>query len=466
MKLHQDDVAIIGVAGRFAQAPDAQSLWENILAGVCAIGTHPDPDIQRYYDPDSEAFERIYTTRGAFLGDLATFDPLEFGVMPDSLVGVEPDHFLALKVAKDALVDAGLEGKAFPRERTDVILGHGVYINPSNVNWIQHGLVLDQTVNVIRDLFPGISKDDLERVHRTLKGQLPPLNAQSIPAMIPNVIAGRIANRLDLMGANYIVDAACASSLVALSHGVNHLLLDRCDVALVGGVQACMLAQDLMTFCQIDALSRRDDAPRPFDADADGTLFGEGVGMAVLKRRRDAERDGDRIYAVIKGYGISSDGKSSGLLAPRLEGEKLAIGRAYETSGVDPRSVGLIEAHATGIPLGDSIELHALTDIYGSRQGSPTCGIGSVKSMIGHCVPAAGIASVIKAAFALYHKILPPTANFSTPHPKLKIEDSPFYVLTEPRPWLHTAATPRRAGVSAMGFGGINSHVLLEEVRA
>ncbi len=467
MKMHEDDVAIVGMAAMFADAPDVGSYWNNILAGHCAMADHPDPGIRRYYDPDADTFERIYTIRGAFLGDLATFNPLEFGVMPDSIDGVEPDHFLALNTARAALEDAGLLNKDFPRERTDIILGHGVYVNPSNVNWIQHGLVLDQTVDVIRGLFPDMTDAQAADIHKTLKAKLPPMNASTIPAMIPNVIAGRIANRLDLKGANYIVDAACASSLVALSHGVNNLLLGRCDVAMVGGVQACMLAQDLMTFCQIGALSHH-PAPRPFDADADGTLFGEGVGIAVLKRRKDAERDGDRIYAVIKGYGISSDGKSQGLLAPRFEGEVLAIRRAYETSGVDPQTVGLIEAHATGIPLGDSIEIQALTDVYGKRNGrGPTCAIGSVKSMIGHCVPAAGIASVIKAALSLYHKVLPPTANFEKPHPKLGIEETPFYVNTELRPWIHAGGgEPRRAGVSAMGFGGINSHVLLEEARS
>lgn len=465
MRNNDNDIAIVGMACLFSQAPDIATYWDRILAGACAIGNHPDPDIVRYFDPNSEAFERIYTMRGAFLGDLAKFNPLEFGVMPDSLDGVEPDHFLALKIAKAALDDAGWQKqKNFPRERTDIIVGHGVYVNPSNVNWIQHGLVLDQTVTLLAEINPQLTAADLKNIHQKLKAQLPPLNPAIIPSMIPNIITGRIANRLDLMGANYIVDAACASSIVAITHGVNNLLLNRCDVALVGGVQACMLPQDLMTFCQIDALSRRDDSPRPFDKDADGTLFGEGVGMAVLKRRKDAERDGDRIYAFIKGYGLASDGKSSGLLAPRLEGEILAIRRAYETSGIDPATVGLIEAHATGIPLGDATEIKALKEVYGSRaKGGPVCAVGSVKSMIGHCVPAAGIGSMIKAVMSLHQKVIPPTANFSAPHPTLGIDQTPFYISTETRPWVHGGSLPRRAGVSAMGFGGINSHLLLEE---
>jgi acyl transferase domain-containing protein len=446
---NDNDIAIVGMACMFSKAPDVETYWERILAGACAIGDHPDPEILRYFDPNSEAFERIYTKRGAFLGDLAKFNPMEFGVMPDSLDGVEPDHFLALKVAKAALDDAGWQKqKNFPRERTDIIIGHGVYVNPSNVNWIQHGLVLDQTVALLAQINPHWTAAELKDIHQKLKAQLPPLNAAIIPSMIPNIIAGRIANRLDLMGANYIIDAACASSIVAITHGVNNLLLNRCDAALVGGVQACMLAQDLMTFCQIGALSHRNDSPRPFDADADGTLFGEGVGMAVLKRRKDAERDGDRIYAFIKGFGLSSDGKSSGLLAPRFEGEVLAIRRAYETSGIDPR----IHRSGRGPRDRDSTGRRhrgegADGNLRRPRQDrSALCAIGSVKSMIGHCVPAAGISSVIKATMALHQKVIPPTGNFTKPHPTLGIDQTPFYISTETRPWVHGGkhAAPRR----------------------
>lgn len=466
MNTINDDIAVIGMACLFAEAPDVSTYWENILAGKCCISDHPSPSAKRYLDPTSTNFERIYTIRGGYLKELATFDPLAFGVMPDSVVGTDPDHFLALRVAKEALDDAGLSNKPFPRERTDVILGHGTYINPSNVNWIQHGLVLDQTIDVLRQVNPGLSEEYLEAVFKKLRASLPPLNPATVPALIPNIITGRIANRLDLQGSNYIIDAACSSSLVAISHGINNLLMNKSDVALVGGVQACMLPQDIMTFCQINALSRRQDAPRPFDKDADGTLFGEGVGVAVLKRRKDAERDGDRIYGLIKGYGIASDGKSSGILAPRFEGEVLAIRRAYEMAQVDPQSVGLIEAHATGIPLGDATELRALTEVRGAPADKDKVPVGSVKSMIGHCVPAAGIGSFIKATLSLYHKILPPTANFTAPHPDLHIDRTPYYVNTETRPWVHGKKdTPRRAGVSAMGFGGINAHCVLEEYR-
>jgi acyl transferase domain-containing protein len=313
-------------------------------------------------------------------------------------------------------------------------------------------------------MHPEYTEEELDPIWRRLRDSLPPLDAQVLPAIIPNVIAGRIANRLDLMGTSHIVDGACASSLLAVNYGVMNLLSDRCDVALVGGSQACLLPPTFMVFCNLGALSRQEQ-PRPFDEGADGTLLGEGLGMLVLKRRADAEREGHRIYAIVKGVGVASDGKSKGLLAPRLEGEALAIERAYRQTGIDPATVHLVEAHGTGIPLGDRTEIQALGRVFGPRDGRRAdCAVGSVKSMIGHCLPAAGAASLIKTALALWHQVLPATLGVERPHPELDLERSRFYVNTENRPWVHRGrSTPRRAGVSAMGFGGINTHCILEE---
>ncbi|HMP77420.1 MAG TPA: polyketide synthase [Kiritimatiellia bacterium] len=466
MKALQDDVAIIGMAGLFPGAPDVSAFWENILAARCCISEHPAPEAKRVLDPAPKEFSRVYTIRGGFLGPLATFDPLAYGVMPDSVTGGDPDHFLALRVAAEALADSGLKDEEIPRERTDVIVGHGTYINPGNVNWVQHGVVLDQTMDLLRQWSPGLPEAEYARLREALRAGLPPLAPQTLPSLIPNILAGRIANRLDLMGANYIIDAACASSLLAVDQSIKNLLLDRADLALVGGVQACVPLPALMVFTQLKALTRG-EAPRPFSADADGTLLGEGVGFVVLKRLRDAQRDGNRIYAVIRGTGVASDGRAQGLLAPRLDGETLAIRRAYEAAQVEPRSVELIEAHGTGIALGDATEIRALRAIFGGRNGSgATCAVGSVKSMIGHCIPAAGMASLIKSTLALHHRILPPTLGCETPHPDLGLADTPFYLNTETRPWIHSGATPRRAGVSSMGFGGINTHCVLEEAPA
>ena len=237
-------------------------------------------------------------------------------------------------------------------------------------------------------------------------------------------------------------------------------------LVLVGGIYVSTDVGFQSIFCQLQALSHRSQI-RPFDKDADGLLLGEGAGCMVLKRLEDAERDGDRIYAVIKGVGTSSDGRALGVLAPRVEGEELALQRAYAMAGISPKTVQLIEAHGTATIAGDVAEVQAMTRVFGQRDGPQAwCALGSIKSMIGHLMPAAGIAGLIKTALALYHKTLPPTLNYTTPNPRLELEKTPFYINTETRPWIRPSdQTPRRAGVNAFGFGGINAHVILEEYR-
>jgi acyl transferase domain-containing protein len=458
------DVAIIGMSCIFPGARDLRSYWQNIVSKVDAINDPPeDWEAELFYDPDSHENDRIYCKRGGYLGDLASFDPLKYGVMPNSVDGGEPDHFLSLRVAHEALADAGYLERPADRERVEVILGRGTYINRGYTTLVQHGLIIDQTLRILKQLHPEHTTEELQAIKRELKSSLPPFNAESAPGLVPNIVSGRIANRLDFMGQNYTVDAACASSLIAVDRGMQDLLSGRCDLAVVGGVHASTPAPILMIFCQLNALSRKGQI-RPFDKDADGTLLGEGVGIIILKRREDAERDGDRIYALLKGVGTASDGRALGLLAPRVEGEVLALRRAYEATCISPRSIGLIEAHGTGTPVGDLTEIQALSRVFGARGlASPWCALGSVKSMISHLIPAAGIAGLIKAAMALYHKVLPPTLHCDEPNPKFEIEQTPFYFNTETRPWIHGASTPRRAGVNAFGFGGINAHAILEE---
>ncbi|PMB28091.1 6-deoxyerythronolide-B synthase [Fischerella thermalis CCMEE 5319] len=456
------DIAIVGMSALFPGAKDLRTYWQNILNQVNAVGDAPDKWAKPYFDPDSTANDRIYTRKGGFLGDLAEFNPLEFGIMPSSVDGGEPDHFLALKLAWEALQDAGYIDRPFNREKTGIILGRGTYINRGYNTLLQHGQIVDQTLDLLRQLHPDLDENTLNEIRKQLKASLPPFTAEMAPGLVPNVITGRIANRLNLMGPNYIIDAACASSLIAVELAMKELLSDRCDMVLAGGVHASTPPQINMIFCQLGALSRSDI--KPFDSKASGTLLGEGLGILVLKRLRDAEKDGDRIYAVLKGVGSSSDGKALGLLAPRLEGEVLALQRAYQESGIDPTTVGMIEAHGTGIALGDQTEVRSLTQIFGQRQEQlPKCALGSVKSMIGHCIPAAGAAGLIKTALALYHKILPPTLCDEV-NPGLEIEKTPFYINTQARPWIHgDRSTPRRAGVNSFGFGGINAHAVLEE---
>ena len=460
------DVAIIGMACVLPAAPDLDTFWHNIVNKVDAITDVPperwDPEI--FFDPTSYANDRVYSKRGGYLAYPVQFNPADVGVIPITAIHGEPEQFLALMVAHHALADAGYLHRPTHRDRTEVIMGRGNYLNRGLLTMMQHVRVVEDVRRVIKSLRPELTEQELQEIKQELKSSLPIFNSDTAATLIPNLTTGRIANRLDLMGANFTVDAACASSLIAAEIGVRDLLTRKCDMALVGGIYLSSDVGFQSIFCQLHALSRRSQI-RPFDKDADGLLIGEGAGCIVLKRLEDAERDGDRIYAVIKGVGTSSDGRAMGVLAPRVDGEELALRRAYEMAGISPKTVELIEAHGTATLVGDLAEVQAMTRVFGHRDGAlPRCGVGTIKSMIGHVMPAAGVAGLIKAALALHHKTLPPTLNCGQPNPRLELEKTPFYINTDTRPWIHGSKdSPRRAGVNAFGFGGINAHVILEE---
>ena len=464
--LRAEDIAIVGMACVFPSAANLQSFWENIVGKKDAI-SDPPPEWRAdlVYDPDPSKTDKTYTKRGGFLGDLCAFDPLKHGVVPNSVDGGEPDQFLALEITERALADAEFAKRPVARERVEIVLGRGISVNRGISTLVQHGIFVDRVIDILHTLHPEHTGDELARIREELKASLPPLNNDMAASLIPSLATGRIANRLDFRGANYIIDAACASSHIAAQRGVEDLRSGRCDVAVVGGCQASTPAPHFLVFSRLGALSPRGEI-RPFDKDADGTLMSEGVGILVLKRLSTAEAAGDRIYALIKAIGSSSDGRATGILAPRVEGQVLALSRAYEESGVDPATIELVEAHGTGTPVGDAAEVETLKAIYGPRKdATPSIALGSVKSMIGHCLPAAGSAGLIKAALALYTKTLPPTIHCEHPNPALGLDTTPFYLNTEARPWIHGAPWPRRAGVNAFGFGGINGHAILEEYR-
>ncbi len=462
------DIAIVGMSCLFAGAPNLEAYWRNITSKICSISDPPpgEWDPQVFYEPGSKSNDRVYCKKGGFINDIAEFRPMDFGVMPIAVDGGEPDQWLALRVASEALADAGYLEAPIEHERTEVVLGKGTYVNRGNLTVGYHGMIIEYFLQVLRNLHPEYSDNELASIKKELKAGLPPFSADTAPALIGNIIAGRIANRLDFMGPSFTVDAACASALLAIEIGVRDLLSHKYDLVLAGGANVNAPLPTMGLFCQLGALSRREEI-RPFDKDADGTILGEGVGMIVLKRREDAERDGNRIYALIKGVGVASDGRALHVMAPRVEGEELALRRAYEMAGVEPETVDLIEAHGTATPVGDVVEVQALARVFGERtQSLPRCALGSVKSNIGHTMPAAGIAGVIKTALALYHRVIPPTLNCEEPNPALNLDKTPFYVNTEVRPWIHGRDTPRRAGVNSFGFGGINAHAVLEEYPA
>jgi acyl transferase domain-containing protein/NAD(P)H-dependent flavin oxidoreductase YrpB (nitropropane dioxygenase family)/NAD(P)-dependent dehydrogenase (short-subunit alcohol dehydrogenase family) len=446
-------IAIIGISCILPKAPNLRAYWDNILAKVYAITEVPKErwDWELYFDADPKAKDKIYSKWGGFI-DEVPFDPLEFGIPPTALPSIDPMHLLALKAAREALEDAGYLGRAFDRARTSVILGaSGGSGDLGTAYNLRSGLPL---------LF---GKDAAELLERA-DGALPEWTEDSFAGLLLNVAAGRITNRFDLGGVNFTVDAACASSLAAVYLAVKELETHNTDLALVGGVDTVQSPFGYLCFSKTHALSPTGQ-PRTFDASADGIAISEGVVMLVLKRLADAERDGDRIYALIQGVSGSSDGKAKGLTAPRPEGQMLALERAYPRAGISPTSVGLFEAHGTGTVVGDRTEVLSLSAFLEKAGAAPMShAIGSVKSMIGHTKATAGVAGLAKVALALHHKVLPATLGVTKPNPKARFGEGPLYVNSETRPWLHDSSShPRRAGVSAFGFGGTNFHAVLEE---
>ncbi|QDL08014.1 polyketide synthase [Brasilonema sennae CENA114] len=463
-KLQDNPIAIVGMASLFAKSRNLREYWQNIINKVDGITDVPSThwNIEEYYDPNPRTpEEKTYCKRGGFIPDV-DFNPMEFGIPPSILEVTDVAQLLSLVIAKEAMEDAGYNtSREFNRETIGVILG---------VAGNQLGLPLAARLEypvwekVLKS--SGLSDEDTQKIIKKIKSAYVNWDENAFPGMLGNVVAGRIANRLNLGGINCVVDAACASSLAALKMAISELVEHRCDMMLTGGVDTDNTIMAYMCFSKTPAVSPSDNV-KPFDAKSDGMMLGEGIGMVVLKRLEDAVRDNDKIYAVIKGIGTSSDGRYKSIYAPRQEGQVKALQRAYDDAGFSPETITLMEAHGTGTMAGDPTEFGSLREFFGENSHKQYIALGSVKSQIGHTKAAAGAASLIKTALALHHKILPPTINVTEPNPKLNIQNSAFYLNTETRPWIRAEGeAPRRAGISSFGFGGTNYHVVLEEYEA
>jgi acyl transferase domain-containing protein/acyl carrier protein/NADP-dependent 3-hydroxy acid dehydrogenase YdfG len=456
-------VAIIGMGCLFPGASDLTRYWASIRGRRDAIAEVPETHwrVDDYFDPDPKAPDRTYARRGGFLAPV-DFPALEFGIAPNNLDATDTTQLLGLLAARAALDDAGYgagSGRTFDRSRVSVILG----VTGTLELVIPLGARLGHPIWRRALRAAGVGDDVAEDVVRRISESYVGWQENSFPGLLGNVAAGRIANRLDLGGTNCVIDAACASSLGAIDLALHELAAGRSDMVLSGGFDTFNDIFMYMCFSKTPALSPSGDA-RPFDAAGDGTILGEGLGVVVLKRLDDARRDGDTVYAVIRAVGSSSDGKGGAIYAPSAAGQGRALRRAYTLAGVSPATVELVEAHGTGTTVGDATELAALAEVYGEAGRAGTwCALGSVKSQIGHTKAAAGAAGLIKAALALHHKVLPPTIKVTRPIDQAAPGRSPFYINTEPRPWLARGGHPRRAAVSAFGFGGSNFHCVLEE---
>jgi polyketide-type polyunsaturated fatty acid synthase PfaA len=463
-KLGGSPIAIIGMSAMFADASHIEHYWENIIALKDSIIDVPANrwKIEDYYNSDYKVEDKTYCKRGGFLPDI-DFDPMDYGLPPNLLESTDVSQLLALSAAQDALADAGYNINSTAlhadlRAKTGVILGVGG--GQKLITPLTSRLQAPIWERALRA--SNISEEQIPDIIAKIKKAYIGWNEDTFPGLLGNIIAGRICNRFDLGGINSVVDAACASSLSAINMAVNELVHGNVDMILTGGVDTDNSPFMYMSFSKTPAFSRKGHI-KPFDEHGDGMLIGEGLGIVVLKRLADAERDNDRIYAVIKGVGTSSDGKFKSIYAPRSLGQVLAMQRAYDDAGYEPSTVGLIEAHGTGTNVGDHTELTSMQTLFGANNTQKqNIALGSVKSQIGHTKSAAGAAGIIKAALALYHKVLPGTINVETPNKKFDFPNTPFFINKETKPWFATTH-PRRASLSAFGFGGINVHITMQE---
>ena len=462
-------VAIVGVGAVLPDAPDAPTFWENIKQGRYSISEVPkerwDPEL--FWDPDPKAPAKTYSKIGGWVKEWA-WEPLKWNLPIPPRVGESMDRTQkwALVGAREALADYGYPERALDRERTAVILGNAMggdlhYETATRISYPEIAQELQRAPS-----FAALPEEVRAKVSDELGSQVsglyPRITEDTMPGELANIIAGRIANLFDFHGPNYVVDAACASAMAAIHAAIEGLEEEDYDAVLTGGIDANMSAATYTKFCKIGALSAT--GTRPFAAGADGFVMGEGAAIFLLKRLRDAERDGDSIYAVIRGLGGSSDGRGKGITAPNPVGQRLAVQRAWRRAGLVPDQATLIEGHGTSTRVGDVVELQSLTEAfipYGFAPGSLP--LGSVKSNIGHLKGAAGAAGILKAAYALRDQVLPPSLGFERPNPNIDFTSCPFFVNTELRPWTVGEGEVRRAGVSAFGFGGTNFHAILEE---
>jgi acyl transferase domain-containing protein len=457
-----DGIAVVGVGALLPGAASVGEFWRNVLSGRELMRDVPGNYwlAEDFYDPDPRKVDKVYCKRGAFL-DEVDFDPMKYGVPPKLLTSTDSCQLLALMVADQVLHDAfGNRFEKVDRDRIGVVLG--VCSGLELVGEMAGRLQRPGWVKVMRE--HGLPEEQVQSICEGFSAIHPDWTEATFPGLLNNVVSGRVANKFDLGGPNFTTDAACASSLAALAMAANMLRQGDADLVVTGGADTTNDPFTFMCFSKTPALSLSSQC-RPFSESADGTMLGEGLAMLAVKRLSDAERDGDRIYAVVRGCGSSSDGRATSIYAPRWEGQVKALERCYARAGYGPQAVDLVEAHGTGTQAGDLAEFRALTEVFDAsgREDRQWCALGSIKSQLGHTKATAGAVGLVKTVLALHQKVLPPTLGVDKPGAKLEIEKTPFYLNTVSRPWVAGSERPRRASVSSFGFGGTNFHITVEE---
>src|SRR5271169_266690 len=462
-------IAIVGAGAILPDAANVSEFWENVKNGRYSISeVQPERwDSAFYYDPDHSAPDKTYSKIGGWVRE-HVWDPMKWRlpIPPRVVEGMDGAQKWGIACTREALEDYGYPKRPFDPDRTAVILGNAMagerhYRTSFRVFFPEYAHELAERASFAA--LPVASRNNITlELHDRMAHLLPEITEDSMPGELANCIAGSIANIFNFHGPNYVVEAACASAMAAMSSGVEGLVANDFDVAITGGIDRNMGAPTFVKFCKIGALSAT--GTRPYAQGADGFVMGEGAAIFLLKRLADAERDGDKIYAVLRGMGGASDGKGKGITAPNPIGQKLAIQRGWDNAGLSPATATLFEGHGTSTRVGDVVEAQSLVDVLSSfHLPTNSVALGSVKSNFGHLKGAAGAAGMLKAALALHNKVLPPSLHCEHLNPNIDFAHSPLYVNTELRPWTMHPDGVRRAGLSAFGFGGTNFHAVLEE---
>jgi acyl transferase domain-containing protein/NAD(P)-dependent dehydrogenase (short-subunit alcohol dehydrogenase family) len=462
-------IAIVGVGAVLPDAPDVPTFWDNVKNSRDSI-TEVTPDRwdpALYYDSDPKAPDKTYSKIGGWVRE-HVWEPMKWRlpIPPRVANAMDEAQQWAVSSTRAALEDYGYPKRPLDAERTAVILGSAIagekqYFTVLRAYFPEIAHELEETGSFAA--LPAAVRDQLSRELRQRIGKrFPEITEDTMPGELANCIAGRITNLFNFRGPNYVCDAACASAMAAINSAVEGLVENKFDVAVTGGIDRNMGPSTYIKFCKIGALSAT--GSRPYADGADGFVMGEGAAIFLFKRLADAERDGDNIYAVLRGVGGSSDGKGKGITAPNPIGQKICMERAWQNAGLSPATATMIEGHGTSTSVGDAVELQSMVDVL-KEFNLPTASIalGSVKSNFGHLKGAAGAAGLLKATLALRDKVLPPSVHGEHPNSNIDFAHAPIYVNTKLKPWDVPKDVVRRAGVSAFGFGGTNFHLVLEE---
>ena len=462
-------IAIVGVGAVLPDAPNVPAFWKNVKEGRYSISeVTPDRwDPALYYDSDHSAPDKTYSKIGGWVRE-HVWDPIRWRlpIPPRVVEAMDESQKWAIACTREALEDYGYPKRPLNNDRTAVIIGNAIggekhYLTVSRVLFPEFARELAESASFAA-LPEAVRRDITSQFHDRMGKLFPEITEDSMPGELSNCIPGRIANVFNFHGPNYVCDAACASAMAAISSASEGLVQNHFDVAVAGGIDRNMGVSSFVKFCKIGALSAT--GTRPYAEGADGFVMGEGAAIFLLKRLADAERDQDKIYAVLRGIGGSSDGKGKGITAPNPVGQKFAIERAWKNAGLSPDTVTLIEGHGTSTAVGDVVEVQSMIDVLGNSHLPPrSIALGSVKSNLGHLKGAAGAAGLLKTTLALRDKVLPPSVHCEHTNPNIDFAHSPIYVNTELKPWTMPADGVRRAGLSAFGFGGTNFHAVLEE---